>query len=642
MYQLTRKLIVSFICFLFFIPALSFAESQQGNIDDLKKVYNLYSKGIDEKGDVDFVFKFIENFTGIKKSGETNREKALEAKIFIKKTFDKIKTDEVAEELLNLFGLYYIYAETAALNDQDRLKNFYEKGFYQDRTFFSKGKYYYKILYYYLVSVAPEMNEKLVNTAQILNKGDDSAPDFNKEDMSRLEVIIFSSNDLLGFVKMGEKSQIDSGINFNMIFSEPERNWIKQVAGFYVNTENFFALYSYDWVRANFPQSISTALVSETTALKWKEQSLQNRKRLPLVFSSEDKDEYKTNIDELFTETVKYLKFNNREIDLVVISALKSWLAREIKQGINVEDRLKYQSILKELSVCPSGWIFYNLYELRQKVEKLKDISVNWNTAYADKKDEIFKSEVTPAYYTGKENLKEIFKELNEIFGSSGKNNLYSSSANINYIFHKYKGELNYYYENIFFNWAKDLGKTNVRIPATQVWRDSVEEFRIAFLKNPEVVENHENLLKAYNLFLVELQYNGSILQIMRYQDKFMDLVTENKLGDPVLSKKNNSYDIFHIFADTSMRTPYNSDKAISIAKNSFNLAYAYYRKAAENYGFVYEDKTGALNNNCTEIDDYEREFEFLKKIAEESGKKIDLVLSPDKIELYNKLIAQN
>ncbi|MGM0418443.1 MAG: hypothetical protein ACQEQS_06960 [Thermodesulfobacteriota bacterium] len=617
-------------------------DSNQNYLKSLNKVYSLYAKSDIKKEEIGYIFSTIENIAGIDDSGKILSEQALKTEIFFKKNSDKLNSDYVSDQLFNLLGLYYIYLETATFYKQkEKFINFFENGFFENRDFYSKGKYYYRILYFYLVNTQDEIISKINKAVEVLNKNRESEPDFSEKDINRLEKQIIVSNELIRFIRISEYDQELSGINFNKIFDSDERQWIKTTAGWFTDTDNFLALYSYEWFSKNIPVSVPTALISDKTALNWEQQSVLQRKKLPLVFYNDGKNEYKTNIDELFNETVKYLKFNNRQIDIIVVSALKSWITKQIKQGVNVEDRLKYKNILEELNVCPSGWIFYNLYELRQHLARLKEISVNWETESEENKGKLFENEVRRHFYSGRDNIDNIFKELKVIFGSSGEYSHLTKENDINYIFHKYQGELYYYYENIFFSWVKEFSQENVRVPSSDIEKDCVEEFSRAFIKAPEVKANHENLLKAYNLYLNELLYNGSIVKITELNEEFMHLVNDKKLGSILPNSKNNTYDILHIFANTFIRSPSREDKALDIAIKSFDIAFDYYKKAAEDYGFIVDNQAGALNNKCTEIDDYQREFEFLKKIAEKSGKNIQLIISEEKIKLYNKLRSQ-
>jgi hypothetical protein len=59
---------------------------------------------------------------------------------------------------------------------------------------------------------------------------------------------------------------------------------------------------------------------------------------------------------------------------------------------------------------------------------------------------------------------------------------------------------------------------------------------------------------------------------------------------------------------------------------------------AAMEAGYVQNNIPGALNNRCSEIDDFERQFEFYQDIALKLGKKIGLLLPGEDIELYNRL----
>ena len=366
------------------------------------------------------------------------------------------------------------------------------------------------------------------------------------------------------------------------------------------------------------------------------------RQKLPLLFFTGSDKKFQTNIDNLFLKTLKYLQFNDREIDLLVTSALKSWISKQIEYGINVKDRLEYANILKDLTVCPSGWVFYNLFELRKKIAELQTFSDSFPSLTHKKKDSLFKNKVQPVYITGLTNIKAIFNDLIKIFGSP---NVYGNQVKKSFIhpvFHTYKGELIFLYEKIFFDWMKSTARHDLKVPATEFVKDCLIQFKAAFIKDPSSEITQENLLKAYNLYLNELEYNGELIKIMESKNKFMAMIDNDGLGEKLPGSKNNTYGIYHIFAETYLKDPGHIDNALPIAIKSFTLSKKYYVTAAKRFGFIEKNKVGALNNNCTEIDDYEREYEFLKKIAGKLGKKIQLIISEDDIKLYNKLIAQN
>ena len=90
----------------------------------------------------------------------------------------------------------------------------------------------------------------------------------------------------------------------------------------------------------------------------------------------------------------------------------------------------------------------------------------------------------------------------------------------------------------------------------------------------------------------------------------------------------------------TSAYLSYESFKvqALRTSKKSLLLAKAYYREAAYKAGYTTADKIGAIRKDNTEMDDYQRQFELYKKVANKLGKNIRLMVSEDDVRLYNRM----
>jgi hypothetical protein len=74
------------------------------------------------------------------------------------------------------------------------------------------------------------------------------------------------------------------------------------------------------------------------------------------------------------------------------------------------------------------------------------------------------------------------------------------------------------------------------------------------------------------------------------------------------------------------------------VAKKSFDLAKSYYIEVSRENGYILGGKIGAMDTNYTQTDDYERQFEFYQDIAQKLGKKIQLLLPPEDVGLYNRM----
>lgn len=165
-------------------------------------------------------------------------------------------------------------------------------------------------------------------------------------------------------------------------------------------------------------------------------------------------------------------------------------------------------------------------------------------------------------------------------------------------------------------------------------------DFKAAFMNDTNKRINHENLLNAYDLLFKELASQGKISEIMKYEEELESFIRNDtyRLGSLINHKDDDRYDIYRIIANSYLSNKQLQVRALQVAERSYNLARNYYVSAASSAGYIQGNIPGALNNNCTEIDDFERQFEFYQDVALKLGKKIWLLLPSEDIELYNRL----
>ncbi len=425
---------------------------------------------------------------------------------------------------------------------------------------------------------------------------------------------------------------------FKKTFSLDEQNWIKATVDYFANPETHAALCSYEWFNSNIPLYLTAQVISHNIQLTWKKQAIAYRASLPLMLFADDSST-RTSVKKLFDSTLSKLQLDNREVDIMVLSALKTWLSKQIRHGISVDDRIMYSKILSELELCPSGRIFYNLYTSTGKIAKLKEYTQMWDSLNSDKKKTLFENKIDDLYFEATDNISSVFKDLEKIFGKEKIYGRQIKANSVNHIFHRYRGEANYYYEYLKLG-LFDKETNNTQVPLSNLKHNCLYDFKAAFVKADEKKINHVNLLKAYNLLLRELVRQGEINEIRKYEKEIDSFVSgKHKLGSILAHYDNNLYDIYRLIAYAYI----SSDKrvqhhALDVAKKSFDLAKSYYIEVSRKNGYVLGGKIGAMDTNYTQTDDYERQFEFYQDIAQKLGKKIQLLLPPEDVGLYNRM----
>jgi hypothetical protein len=493
---------------------------------------------------------------------------------------------------------------------------------------FPKNEFYYKILYYYLYHVQEELIEKLNKAVVILNKGS-GKPSFGNDDIQSLYHAVMASVELDEFRMEG--SQADEESPFSKIFSKEEQEWLNITIDYFAGHETHAALDSYEWFKAKLPLEINSRVITYNIQKMWKKQAIFYRSILPLMLFV-DKGKTSMSVERLFDSTLKKLKFDNRQVDLVVMSALKTWFLKQIKHGIRVEDRIKYSQVLKDLEACPTGWIFMNLYECRSHLAEMKKYADKWDGLSLSRKKRVLENEMQNHYYEASDRIKLVFRDLEKIFGKDHTPKVVSD------IFYRYRGEINYYFEYMQFG-ALGKNESDFRLPLANLRDNCLQDFKAAFINADDKKINHINLLNAYSLLFQELLKQGRIREIQRNQIEMDRLISgRHGLGTLLDHSENNLYDIYRLIAKAYLSKKELQQYALQVAKRSFELGKSYYLTAAVQSGYVHQGKAGVILKDCTEKDDFERQFEFYQDISGKLGKKLQLTLSDEDVRLYNKM----
>lgn len=613
------------------------ARAKTMKTDWIKQVETLYYKDTLSLSEERHLLELLETYLGIEKSGRINLMQARDAEASLNKAGLHYDENTRSEEYniyfadkLNLLGFNHIYFEVCTRYKERhslRFINYFENGFFPNQSIFPKENDYYRILYYYIYLVQGDLNNHIFQATQKLTKNPNYTPDFSQGDITHLDFLVRASSELSGFRQDSEKND---GSPYNMVFTDQERAWLKETTDYFTSVETHAALASYDWFHRNIPLAISSRAVFHSVRQTWQEQTLHYRTLLPLVLFM-DNGSATISIDTLFETTLNTLKMDNREIDIMILSALKSWMKKQVKHGVKIEDRIKYRDILQELEVCPSGWIFYNLYALKEPLMKLKSHADAWDALDIREKKRLLNAEIIPIYYGAKDRVDLIFNDLEKIYGQE-------QSDRINYLFNKYRGEINYYFEYLKFGAMEDEA-VHTRFALANSKDNCLKDFKAAFIKADDNKANHINLLKAYNLLFRELTSQAKTKRILDAEDELTLLITGNHgLGSILDHKDNNLYDIYKLIANAYLSRREYETRALDVAERSFNLARTYYLNAASQAGYRDGERVGAVDMERTETDDYERQFEFYQSVAGRLGKKVGLMLPDEDIQLYHKM----
>ncbi len=599
------------------------------------KVGGLYMQQ-DSAGSVEDMLAVLENRLGINPDGRLDLIQAWECMSelsgYVDQALEYSGGDKTwlyfLKDKFSLVGFNYLYFEICTKyrdEHKDRFIRYFENGFYPNRHLFSQNAHYYKSLYYYLYLITPELSQQLSSATAFLNDFPDREPQVMLEDNKRrFKIAVACAADLDLF--MPSKTDVVGNL-YEKIFTDQERKWLSETIDYYLSMETHSALLSYEWFRMNMPLDISARVVTHDILKTWEEQAVIYRSRLPLMFFSE-KGNTQFSIEEIFEATLEKLRLDNRQLDIMVMSVLESWLTKQVNRGIRVEDRVKYNHILAELHVCPTGWIFANLYDCRTHLAELKQMAEEWSTV-KDKKS-VFNTRVMEHFFAAKEKIDRIFSDLEKVYGKEHK------IGSVDYIFYKYRGEINYYFRYLQFETFKGEGGV---IPAAGPEDNYLEDFTIAFMEYPQSSQNHINLLNGYNLLARKLFAAGRIDAIIQLDNEIETLVSgKYKLGDILSHKENNLFDIYQIQTYAYLANTVHETRALETAARGFSLARKYYAQAAEKSGFTVMGKIGAITRDNTEMDDYQRQFELYKMVAGKLGKRIQLLVSEDDIRLYNRI----
>jgi len=598
------------------------------------EVSNLYLQEELSEEDQDSLFEILESKLGIEPDGKLDLVRAWDASAALGKfNFSSASKDGSSiyiEDKLSLIGYNYIYFEICTLyrkKHRARFIKYFQNGFYPNRSMFPRNEFYYKILYYYLYNIQEELTEKLNQAVNDLNKGS-KQPSFENEDITKLYHAVMASVELDELRREGRETD---EFPFGRIFSKDEQAWLNITIDYFAGHETHAALNSYEWFRAKLPLEINTRVISYNIQKTWKEQATFYRSMLPLMLFV-DKGKTSRSVEKLFNNTLKKLKFDNREVDIIVMSALKTWFFKQIKHGIRIEDRIKYSQILKELEACPTGWIFMNLYECRSHLAALKKYADKWDGFSQPKKNRLLKNKIQNHFYEASDRIELVFEDLEKIYGKDQRGIIGSD------IFHRYRGEINYYYEYMQFE-ALPEKKSNFRLPLANLRNSCLQNFKSAFIKAGQNRINHINLLNAYSLLFHELLRQGRIMEMRKNQMEMDGLVSgRHGLGTILDHSENNLYDIYRLIAKAYLTRKELRQYALQVAQKSFELGKSYYVSAAAKNGYCHNGKVGVVLKDCTEKDDFERQFEFYQNIAGKLGKKLQLILSDEDVRLYNRM----
>ena len=606
-------------------------------ISTVGQIYMRPSLSDRERG---MLFALLRSHLGIRKDGTLDVTVARQASHQLsrythlkKRPFTRLYFDDK----LNLTGYNYIYLETCLLNrslDAPRFVSYFERGFYPNRALFLKEEHYYKSLYYYLYLTQGSLVTAVDNAVATLSANPKATPDFSMGRIKSLETTVAVCSELDNLKHRSPTA--DSP--WARIFTESERTWIEGSISYFTGIETHVALSSYDWFKRSLPLSIGSRIISHNIRQSWEEQSASHRTILPLMLFM-DHGSKQFSVEKLFQETLSMLKMDNREVDLVVLSAMKSWLLKQIRQGIKVGDRSTYKQILDELNVCPSGWIFYNLYSCRPALNALKQDAAHWETLPVKKRQELFETRVEPNYRDAKTKIDMVFSDLEMIFGEEEIYGGQYKASSINHLFHRYRGEIDYTFEFLQSGlYGDDLSQA--RLPLANTSRNCLHDFTAAFVKAPQLRINHVNLLNAYTLLFRELAAQGKVGVLSRHEKEMEEFILSDtyRLGSALKHEEDSRYAIYGIIADAYLSNPRLKTRALKVAERSLSLARSYYTEAARREGFISGALPGALSTKATEVDDYERQYERFQAISEALGKRALLLLPREDVELYNRM----
>ncbi|WP_300669715.1 hypothetical protein [Desulfoluna sp.] len=586
-------------------------------------------------------FKLLDSHLGIEKDGHLNITTARQTEAQLTQ-YSQLKVKPFSniyfDEKINLTGYNGLYLETCVLNRTDeaaRFIRYFENGYYPNRSLFVKEELYYKCLYYYLYLTQEHLIQAINTTVAQLSSSPETPPPFKKEDIKGLETMVMVCTELDNLRRRGLSSKTSP---WERIFTPDESAWLDATLAYFMDIETHIALNSYDWFKRHLPLSISSLIIAHSLRQTWTEQAVSHRTVLPLMlFINQGTKQF--SVEKLFKETLDMLKMDNREVDLVVLSAMKSWLLKQIEQGIKVEDRTTYKKILDELNVCPTGWIFYNLYSCREPLEALKKHADGWERLDREERERLFNTSVQPLYNEARAKIDIVFTDLEKIFGGEEIYGGEYKATSINHIFHRYRGEIDYIFEFLQAG-LFEATLSDARLPLANATRSCLHDFTAAFVKAPNLRVNHVNLLGAYTLLFRELSAQGKVSLIIRHERELAEFIRSEKytLGSVLVHKEDNRYEIYRIIADTYLATPRLRTQALKVAAQSFDLARSYYLEAARREGFISGTLPGALPSDATERDDYERQYEYYQSIAQKLGKKVLLLLPPEDVDLYNRM----
>ena len=606
-------------------------------ISTVGQIYMRPSLSERERG---ILFALLRSHLGIQKDGTLDVTIARQAADQLGR-YTRLKkrpfTRAYFDDKLNLTGYNYIYLETCLLNrtlEASRFVSYFEQGFYPNRALFLKEEHYYKILYYYLYLTQETLVASVDNAVATLSANPKATPDFSMERIKSLETTVAVCTELDNL----KHRSLSADSPWARIFTKGERAWIEASIGYFTGMETHVALSSYDWFKRSLPLSISSRIISHSLRQSWVEQSASHRTVLPLMLFM-DHGAKQFSVERLFQETLSMLKMDNREVDLVVLSAMKSWLLKQIRQGIKVGDRSTYKQILDELNVCPSGWIFYNLYSCRPALNALKQDAARWETLPLEARQTLFETQVQPNYRDAKAKIDLVFSDLEMIFGGEEIYGGQYKTSSINHIFHRYRGEIDYTYEFLQSGLYGE-GLSTARLPLANASKNCLHDFTAAFVKAPQLRINHVNLLNAYTLLFRELAAQGKVGLISRHEKEMEEFIHADtyRLGAALSHDEDSRYAIYGIIADAYLSNPRLKTRALKVAERSFNLARSYYTEAARREGFISGALPGTLSFQATEVDDYERQYERFQAIGETLGKRVLLLLSREDVELYNRM----
>ncbi|MFP4040107.1 MAG: hypothetical protein ACLFS7_06145 [Desulfosudaceae bacterium] len=590
----------------------------------------------DKPSAVEDLLNILEKYLGIQPDGSLDLLQAWESKGALSINFDKVAESGSADDSwryylkdrLSLIGFNYLYFELCVKHKdrfQDRFQRYFENGFYANRSLFSRNSDYYKSLYFYLYLVTPQLSNKLNRATVFLNKHPNQVPRFmTAQDMRRFELAVWASSEL--DLLISQKLVLADPL-YEKVFSEQDLTWLADTIDYFLSTSTHTALLSYPWLRRHIPLTVGAGMVSHNIARTWEEQAVIDRSRLPLIFFGE-KGSARISIERIFGETLEKLRLDNRKVDIMVLSALEAWLSKQVQRGIRIEDRKKYNRILAELKVCPTGWVFANLYDCRSYLAELKSYADNWSRQANPAR--VFETEVMDTFFRAKEKIDSIFSDLEKIYGKEEK------AGRINYIFYKYRGEINYYFKFIQF---ETFGEKGGFIPAAGPEANYLKDFKTAFVAYPEGRQNHVNLLKGYNLLFRRLYAGGRIAEIRTRHQEMNSLINGRlALGEGLAHQDNDLYDIYRIITYAYLSSDSLKPRALETARQGFQLAREYYVRAAEKAGYSVDGHIGAITRDNTEMDDYQRQFELYRSVARKLGKKIQLLVPENDVQLYNRM----